>query len=92
MRTLARRLSVLVLISLAACAPSTQSLVEQAQQTGDWSLVDKRFDAIDRRAAQSEQYCPPRTTQVCTREVRLKRCDCVSKAAVRARLRALRPQ
>lgn len=40
-----------VLFFLLACVPSTQVLIEQAHLTGDWSLVNKRIAAQERREA-----------------------------------------
>ncbi len=59
-----KALSIIFLFLLFGCATSTAELVEQAQLTGDWSLVDQREEARDRREARS-QSCPVSTTKWC---------------------------
>jgi len=75
---------------LIGCAPSTQSLIEQAQLTGDWSLVDKRHEAIDRREEQRPQSCPRGTTVWCENRIGEKSCGCVKNADVERMLDSLR--
>ncbi len=81
-----KALSILSLFLLIGCAASTQDLIEQAHFTGDWSLVNKRIEAEERRKAEREPSCPRGTTGWC--EIRLgdKRCGCVRNADVRRML------
>ena len=44
-----KAISIIFLFLLSGWATSTADLIEQAQLTGDWSLVDKREEARDRR-------------------------------------------
>ncbi len=81
-----RALSILMLFLLFGCAPSTHDLIEQAHLTGDWSLVNKRIEAEERRKAESGPSCPKGTIQWC--EIRLgdERCGCVKNADIRQML------
>ena len=77
---------LLLLLMLVACAPSTQSLIKQAEITGDWTLVNKRHDKVDERKAKRAQSCPAGTRQWCTKEIRRKTCNCVDNSVVRRSL------
>ena len=72
-----KALSIIFLFLLSGCAASTADLIEQAQLTGDWSLVDKREEAIDRREALS-QSCRMSETKYCESRRSGKSCSCVS--------------
>jgi hypothetical protein len=82
-------LSTLILFLLIGCASSTQDLIEQAHFTGDWSLVNKRMDAIERRQARRPPSCPRGTTLVCDKKFGDERCGCVSNSDVRQMLRSV---
>ena len=84
-----KTLSILTLFLLLGCAPSTPDLIEQAHLTGDWSLVNKRIEAIERREARKPKACPRGTTSVCNSRFRDDRCSCISDAEVRRLLRSL---
>ncbi len=74
-----KALSITLLFLLFGCAPSTQNLIDQAHTTGDWSLVNKRFEAIERLEAQrSSQSCPRRTKRWCISRLGHEKCSCVS--------------
>ncbi len=81
-----KALSILLLFLLFGCAPSTHDLIEQAHLTGDWSLVNKRIEAEERRKAERAPSCPKGMTRLC--EIRLgdERCGCVRNADVRRML------
>ncbi len=71
-----KALSIISLFLLFGCAASKSDLVEQAQLTGDWSLVDKRDAARDRREA-GLQSCRMSTTKYCTGRPGQVTCSCV---------------
>jgi len=71
-------ISILAIFLLSGCAPSTHDLIEQAQLTGDWSFVNKRIEAIERRETQAQQSCPRGTKRWCIRRIRDEKCSCVS--------------
>lgn len=81
-------LSILSLFLLLGCAPSTHDLIDQAHLTGDWSLVNQRFDAMEKRATPRPQSCPRGTTRWCNKRFRDERCSCVNSADVRDVLRS----
>ncbi len=85
-----KTLSILLLFLLIGCAPSTQDLIEQAHFTGDWSLVNKRIEAEERRKAKRGPSCPRGTTGWCEISFGHERCSCVRNADVRRMLDSLR--
>ncbi len=78
--------SIFSLLLLLGCAPSTPDLIEQAHLTGDWTLVNKRMEAIERREARKPMSCPRGSTLVCNDRFGRDRCACVSNADVRQML------
>ena len=78
-----KALSIISLFLLLGCAPSTPDLIEQAHLTGDWSLVNKRMEAIERREARNSMSCPRGTTKLCNSRFGEERCSCVRNAEMR---------
>ena len=72
-----KTISITLLFLLVGCAPSTPDLIKQAHQTGDWTLVNKRMEAIDRRAAEQRLSCPSGTTEWCDGRFGTATCSCV---------------
>ena len=78
---------VILALALGACAtpPTMEELKAEAWQTGDWSEVERREDALSRRAARRQAepgpecgrgyaaYCEVRLTE--------RRCSCISRHA-----------
>ncbi len=83
-----KALSIILLFLLFGCATSTADLIEQAQLTGDWSLVDKREEARDRREALS-QSCRIGTTKYCESRSYGKSCSCVSTSKIQDMMRSM---
>ena len=79
-------LSIVSLLLLLGCAPSTHDLIEQAHLTGDWSLVNQRYASIEKREQPRAQSCPRGTTRFCTKRFRDERCGCASNADIRDQL------
>ncbi len=71
-------ISILAMFLLSGCASSTHDLIEQAQLTGDWSFVNNRIAAIERRESQRPQSCPRGTKRWCTSRLGHEKCSCVS--------------
>ncbi len=82
-----KALSIIFLFLLFGCATSTAELVEQAQLTGDWSLVDERDAARDRREARS-QSCRLGTTKYCMGRPGSENCSCVSTSGIQDMMRS----
>ncbi len=76
-------LTILSLFLLLGCATSTPDLIETAHATGDWSLVNARMEAIERREARKPQACPRGSTLVCNSRFGDDRCTCVRNSEVR---------
>ncbi len=81
--------SILLLsLSLGACAtsPTMEDLEAQAWQTGDWSAVERREEALVRRAARRAEnarlMCPDGTVSYCEQRVGTMECRCVSSRAI----------
>jgi len=84
-----KALSILMLFLLFGCAPSTQDLIEQAHFTGDWSLVNKKIEAEERRKTASAPSCPRGTIAWCKKSFGDERCNCVRNEDVRRVLDSL---
>ena len=84
-----KAIGILSLFLLLGCAPSTQDLIEQAHLTGDWSFVNKRIEAEERRKAERGPSCPRGTIGWCEISFGDKRCSCVRNADVRRMLDSL---
>ena len=82
-----KALSIIFLFLLFGCATSTAELVEQAQLTGDWSLVDERDAARDRREARS-QSCRIGETKYCEGRPGSENCSCVSTSGIQDMMRS----
>ena len=84
-------MKVLSIISLffflLGCATTTPDLIEQAHLTGDWSHVNARMEAIERREARNPQVCPRGTTRLCNNRFGDGRCACVRRSDMRQLLR-----
>ncbi len=80
---------LLVSLLLGACAtpPTMEELEAQAWQTGDWSAVERREEALARRAARRAQNaspaCPDGAIQYCEERIGTMECRCVSSRAIR---------
>ena len=76
-----KALSIIFLFLSFGCAASRSDLVEQAQLTGDWSHVDKRDEAMDRREA-LRQSCRMSETKYCEGRPGNVSCSCVSTSKI----------
>ena len=84
-----KAISIIFLFLLSGCATSTADLIEQAQLTGDWSLVDKREEARDRREARRGPSCPSSTMKYCVGSPGRKSCSCVSTSKIQDMMRSM---
>ncbi len=82
-----RNLTVLMACQLlgSACAPSTEQLIKEAHDTGDWSQVEKRQDAVLERQARMTPLCEDGLVSVCKERGKLikPKCVCVDTITVR---------
>jgi hypothetical protein len=81
-----KALALVSLFLLSGCAASTDDLIEKAHLTGDWTAVNQRMAAIERRRARNAPSCPGGSTQMCSNRFGDKRCACVRHADVRRML------
>ena len=82
-------ISILAMFLLSGCASSTHDLIEQAQLTGDWSFVNKRIAATEKREAQSPPSCPRGTERWCVNLPGHEKCSCVNDSEGRDMLDSL---
>ncbi len=82
-------ISILAMFLFSGCAPSTQALVEQAHVTGNWSLVNKREEAEERRRAERLPSCPRDMKPLCVQRLGKQSCSCLSNSEFRDRLDSL---
>lgn len=83
-----RGLVLLALCLLAGCTagPTLEQLEAEAMITGDWSLVEQRERAIQRRESRQEIACPSGYTAVCESRLGDRRCICGKHENVRTLL------
>ena len=81
--------SILLLsLFMGACVtpPTMEELKVQAWQTGDWTAVERREDALARRAARLAEnaplMCPEGTVEYCEERIGDQECFCVSRRAL----------
>ena len=82
-------ISILAMFLLSGCAPSTQDLIEQARLSGDWSLVNKSMEAIERNEARRPQSCPRGTNRSCIGYLGDEKCECINNSDFQDMLRSL---
>lgn len=77
--------SVFVMLLLVGCvaAPTMEQLETQAFLTGDWSAVEKREHAIERRRLRDGIQCPESYMSYCEISFGRKSCTCVARDAIR---------
>ncbi len=88
-RISSRTLSILAMFLLSGCASSTNDLIKEAQLTGDWSLVNSRMEALERREAQDQPSCPIGTKLWCFSSLDREECSCVSDSKGRDRFESI---
>jgi len=82
-------ISILAMFLLSGCASSTNDLIKEAQLSGDWTLVNRRMDAIERREAQDQTSCPIGTKLWCFSRLDREECSCVSDSKGRDRFESI---
>lgn len=75
--------SVLLLSLLSGCASSSEDLIEQAELTGDWTLVNQRMAALERLEARKPPSCPRGNKPWCINRQGKMKCSCVSDSQAR---------
>jgi len=71
----------LVMITLSGCASNMSELIAEANESGDWTAVDQRFDSQEEARA-AQQSCGSRQTLHCTTTLNETSCGCVSSQAL----------
>ena len=82
-------LGLLSLFLLLGCV-STQDLIEQAHLSGDWTPVNLRLTAIEKRQAEkaAEQSCGRGSIMYCSKRFGEEKCACAGDAELRRALGA----
>ncbi len=77
-------LLIALLCILAGCAarPTLEELESQAMLTGDWSAVERRERAIERRRQRAGIECPTGMTAYCEVHAGHRQCTCISSDAL----------
>lgn len=73
-------ISIILLFLVVGCAPTTDELIKQAHQTGDWTQVNQRLEAEANRAAERAVRCPAGTIRWCDNSYGDSVCSCVENA------------
>lgn len=79
-------LTALCFVAGCASGPSLEQLERQALLTGDWSTVERREQAVERRQARDEIRCPAGQTGYCENRRLIRPCRCVDSDSVYAML------
>ena len=84
-----RALLVVACLSISACAPSTDALIREANQSGNWTLVNQRMDAEEERRLASISHCNDGQLLMCSTTVGQTNCSCVIDFIAREKLRRM---
>ena len=84
-----RVLLVLVGLLISACTPSTDALIREANQSGNWTLVNQRLDAEEERRLASISQCHDGQLMMCSTTLGRTSCSCVVDVIARERLRRI---
>ena len=76
-------LTALCILAGCVTGPTLEELEAQAFATGDWSLVEKREQQIERRKQRSGVSCPVGYVAVCIQDLGSQRCNCVDRSDFR---------
>ena len=76
--------SVLLLVAGCGSMVPMEELEAQAMLTGDWSAVEKRERAIERRKMRNGSVCPAGLIAICEGGMRADRCTCVQADVMRS--------
>ncbi len=72
-----RVLLIVACLIISACAPSTDALVREANQSGNWALVNHRLDADEELMMANISQCHDGYLLMCSTSVNQKSCSCV---------------
>ncbi len=84
-----RVLLILACLFISACAPSTDALIREAHQSGNWTLVNQRLDAEEKRRLASISPCNDGQLLMCSTTLDQTSCSCVVDIIARERLRQM---
>ncbi len=84
-----RVLFLVVCLTISACAPSTDALIREANQSGNWSLVNQRLDAEEERRQASISQCNDGYLLMCSTTVGQSSCSCVVDFIAQEKLRRM---
>ncbi len=82
-------ISILAMFLMSGCASSTNDLIKEAELTGDWTLVNNRMEAIERREAMDQPLCPIGTKLWCFSSLDREECSCVADSKGRDRFESI---
>ena len=84
-----RVLLVITCFAITACAPSTDALIREANQSGNWSLVNQRLNADEERRLASISQCNDGQLLMCSTSAGRSNCSCVNDVIAREKLRRM---
>jgi hypothetical protein len=76
-------------IGLVACAPSTDGLIREAKQSGNWTLVNQRLESDEEQMLASVSRCGDGKLMMCSTSIGLSKCSCVADVLARERFREI---
>ena len=76
----------LISLLVTACAPSTDALIREAQQSGNWTLVNHRLGPDEEQRLASVNQCSDGKLMMCSTSNGQSNCSCVPDVVARAML------
>ena len=78
--------AALISLLVSACAPSTGALIREAQQSGNWTLVNHRLEPDEEHRLASVSQCGDGQLMMCSTSNGQSNCSCVPDVVARAML------
>ena len=72
---------IVTILTLSGCASNMSELIAEANQSGDWTAVNKRLDR-EEAARAAQQSCGSRKTLHCTTTLNETSCGCVANSTL----------
>jgi len=84
--------AIVALLLISACAADTNELIRDAQRDGDWTAVNQRLDAEDKRRPSTAPACDGRQQLWCDTTLKETSCTCILKQVARDRVERITGQ
>jgi hypothetical protein len=79
----------LISLLVSACAPSTDALVREAKQSGNWTLVNQRLGPEEEQMLARVSQCDDDKLMMCSTSNGQSKCSCVPDVVARERFKEI---